>query len=210
MTDMDIECLVRNEVLCSLARNKILYVPAAVSNRHVHVSAGDIEILFGKNYALKPSKPLSQPGQFACAETVTIRGKKGRMERVRVLGPARPETQVEISLTDSFVLGIEPVVRISGYLIETPGCLLIGPCGEVELKRGVIVSHRHLHISMEQAKAYGLANNEFIKVKKSGMRQTVLEQVFVRCGASDDLELHIDTDEANAANIKNGDYLEIV
>lgn len=209
MTDMD-ERFVRNEVLCSLARNKVFYVPAAVSNRHIHLSAGDIEILFGKKYALNANKPLSQPGQFACAETVTIQGKKGRMERVRVLGPARPETQVEISLTDSFVLGIDPVVRISGYLIETPGCLLIGPCGKVALQRGVIVSHRHLHISLQQAKAYGISNNEFIRVKKSGMRQTVLEQVSVRCGASDDLELHIDTDEANAANIKNGDYLEIV
>lgn len=209
MTDMD-ERFVRNEVLCSLARNKIFYVPAAVSNRHVHLSAGDIEILFGKNYKLNADKPLSQPEQFACAETVILQGKKGRMERVRVLGPARRETQVEISLTDSFVLGIEPVVRISGYLIETPGCLLIGPEGRVALERGVIISHRHLHISGQQAKAYGLANNEFISVKKSGMRQTVLEQVFVRCGSADDLELHIDTDEANAAHIKNGDYLEIV
>jgi putative phosphotransacetylase len=202
--------IIRNEVLCSLAKRDIKYVPAAVSGRHVHLSPDHVEALFGNGYALTMLKPLSQPDQFACNETVEIAGPKGRIANVRVLGPARGETQVEISASDSFVLGIEPIVRCSGYLIETPGCVIKGPKGEIRIERGVIVSLRHLHISAEQAEAYGLVNNEFVRLKKSGLRETELGMVLVRSGRAHDLELHIDTDEANAAMIKNGDFLEIV
>jgi putative phosphotransacetylase len=202
---------VRNEVLCSLAKRNLKYIPAAVSNRHVHLSPEHVEALFGKGYELTVQKPLSQPGQFACGETVEVSGPRGSIGNVRVLGPARGETQVEISVTDSFVLGIEPIIRCSGFLIETPGCSIRGPKGEIRIERGVIVSIRHIHMSAEQAEAYGIKNNDFIRLKKTGgLRETVLEMVFVRSGTGHDLELHIDTDEANAALIKNGDLLEIV
>ncbi|MEI6100683.1 MAG: phosphate propanoyltransferase [Eubacteriales bacterium] len=202
--------IIQDEVLCSLAKENIKYIPAAISNRHVHLSAEHVEALFGKGYKLTVSKPLSQPEQFACNETVEIFGKKGSIKNVRVLGPSRKETQVEITVTDSFTLGIEPVVRCSGALIETPGCMIKGPMGEIRIERGVIVSLRHVHMSAQQALDFGLKNNEFISLKKTGLRETTLEMVFVRCGDAHELELHIDTDEANAAMIKNGEFLEIV
>ena len=206
----DIELTVRAAVLTELAKQKQCYIPAAVSNRHVHLSKEHIEILFGTNCELNSMKKLSQPGQFACGETVVIKGAKGEIDKVRVLGPARGDTQVEISVTDSYGLGIPPVVRISGDLTGTPGCVLVGPRGQVQLQKGVIVSLRHLHISSEQGKAYGLKTGDIVNLKKSGPRGIILNQVHVRCGEGHELELHIDTDEANAANIKNGDYLEIV
>ncbi len=206
----DIELAVRAAVLTEFANKKLYYIPAAVSNRHVHLSREHIEILFSKNYELNSIKKLSQPGQYACGETLAIRGPKGMIDKVRVLGPARGDTQVEISVTDSYGLGIAPVVRLSGNLEGTPGCVLVGPAGEVTLQKGVIISLRHLHLSVEQGKAYGLKTGDIISLKKSGPRGIVLNEVQVRCGDGHELELHIDTDEANAANIKNGDYLEIV
>lgn len=206
----DIELTVRAAVLTEFANQKQYYIPAAVSNRHVHLAREHIEILFGKNYELNSIKELSQPGQFACGETLLLKGTKGEIDKLRVLGPPRPESQVEISITDSFGLGIKPVVRLSGDLEGTPGCVLVGPRGEVQLQKGVIVSLRHLHISTRQGKAYGLKTGDIINLKKTGPRGIVLNQVHVRCGEGHELELHIDTDEANAANIKNGDYLEIV
>lgn len=206
----DIELAVRAAVLTEFANQKLYYIPAAVSNRHVHLSREHIEILFGKNYELNSIKKLSQPGQFACGETLLLKGPKGEIDKLRVLGPPRGDTQVEISVTDSYGLGIPPVSRLSGDLRETPGGLLVGPRGQVQLEKGVIISLRHLHLSDEQGKAYGLKTGELINLKKTGPRGIVLNQIHVRCGEGHELELHIDTDEANAANIKNGDYLEIV
>ena len=186
------------------------FVPAAASNRHIHVSAQDLETLFGKGYALKPERALSQPGQFAAAETVTIAGPKGRIDQVRVLGPARGKTQVEILTTDAFKLGISPVVRISGDTEGTPGATVIGPAGTVELTSGVIVAMRHVHISIEQAAWLGLQNGDIASIRKDGVRALVLENVPVRCGEGHNLELHLDMEEANAGSIKNGELLEIV
>ena len=186
------------------------FVPAAASNRHIHVSAQDLETLFGKGYALKPERALSQPGQFAAAETVTIAGPKGRIDQVRVLGPARGKTQVEILTTDAFKLGISPVVRISGDTEGTPGATGIGPAGTVELTSGVIVAMRHVHISIEQAAWLGLQNGDIASIRKDGVRALVLENVPVRCGEGHNLELHLDMEEANAGSIKNGELLEIV
>ena len=186
------------------------FVPAAASNRHIHVSAQDLETLFGKGYALKPERALSQPGQFAAAETVTIAGPKGRIDQVRVLGPARGKTQVEILTTDAFKLGISPVVRISGDTEGTPGATVIGPAGTVELSCGVIVAMRHVHISIEQAAWLGLQNGDIASIRKDGVRALVLENVPVRCGEGHNLELHLDMEEANAGSIKNGELLEIV
>ncbi len=197
-------------ILCDLAKARKRYVPAAVSGRHVHLSKEHIETLFGKDHCLMEKKPLSQPGQFACEETIELVGNKGSIQNVRVLGPARKETQVEISLTDSYLLGIPPVVRMSGDLKGTPGGMLLGPCGKVELKTGVIVAKRHLHISEEQARAYGLSDKDVIDVQTFSNRPIVFKDILVRSGEGHDLELHLDMDEANAAAIKNGDYLEIV
>ncbi len=186
------------------------FVPAAGSNRHIHVSAQDLEALFGKGYALKPERALSQPGQFAASETVSIAGPKGRIDQVRVLGPARGKTQVEILTTDAFKLGISPVVRLSGDIEGTPGTTIIGPAGSVELSSGVIVAMRHVHISLEQAAWLGLQNGDLVSIRKDGVRALVFEGVPVRCGDGHNLELHLDMEEANAGSIKNGELLEIV
>jgi putative phosphotransacetylase len=186
------------------------FVPAAGSNRHIHVSAQDLEALFGRGYALKPERALSQPGQYAAGETVSIAGPKGKIDQVRVLGPARGKTQVEILTTDAFRLGISPVVRLSGDIEGTPGATIIGPAGSIELNSGVIVAMRHVHISPEQAAWLGLQNGDLVSIRKDGVRALVFEGVPVRCGEGHNLELHLDMEEANAGSIKNGELLEIV
>lgn len=207
------------EALNKIIRNKIIkgfineyglyYVPVAVSNRHVHLSSGDVEKLFGKGYKLKSIRPLSQPRQFVCEEKVTLVGTKGAISGIRVLGPERKETQVEISVTDSYQLGIEPVVRMSGDLKDTPGAKLIGPYGETEIPYGVIVSARHLHLSDEEAGWYGLKDGDVVKMRKTGLRDTVFSNIIVRAGSMHSLEVHLDTDEGNASSIKNGELLLI-
>lgn len=186
-----------------------LFVPAAVSGRHVHLCAADIETLFGKGHKLVKMRDLVQPDQYACEEKVTLACQKGRIENIRVLGPARPQTQVEISLTDCYKVGVKPVVRMSGDLGGTPGGKLIGPAGEGTLQSGVIVSARHLHISAAQAALYGLSDGDVVSVKKGGERETTFGNVLVRAGDAHELELHIDTDEANAAGLLCGELLEL-
>ena len=186
------------------------FVPAAASNRHIHVSAQDLETLFGKGYALKPSRVLSQPGQFAAEETVSIAGPKGKIDNVRVLGPSRGSTQAELFLADTFKLGIVPMIRISGDIEGTPGATVIGPKGTVELEKGVIVAMRHVHLSAEQAAFLGLQNGDHVRIQKDGVRALVFEGVPVRCGEGHQLELHLDMEEANAGAIQNGELLEIV
>ncbi len=202
--------LITLTVVRELAQKNEYHIPAATSNRHIHISAGDLEALFGAGYKLKELRPLSQPGQYACEEKLTLEGPKGRIEGVRILGPERPETQVEISVTDSFKLGIAPVVRMSGDLKGTPGGRIIGPKGQIELTKGVIVSARHLHISDEEAALFGLKSGDIVSAKKTGERETVFGNILVRAGDAHSLELHIDTDEANAAGIKNGDILQLI
>ncbi len=200
--------IVRNEAIKYLIRNSgLYYIPVAVSNRHVHLSLNDVERLYGKRYELKPVRWLSQPGQFVCFEKISIEGPKGVIRNVRVLGPVRKETQVEISISDSYLLGVTPVVRMSGDLDGTPGIKLIGPEAEVNIPKGLIVSARHLHISPEEAEWYGLKDRDVIRVKKSGVRETVFDNVVVRSSSNDSLEMHMDTDEANAANLTSGDLI---
>ncbi len=211
MEKAEIQRLVSERVVKSAyEQTGIRYVPAAASNRHLHVSMQDLEALFGRGYALKPERPLSQPGQFATAETVSIQGPKGRIDRVRVLGPARGKTQVEIFLADAYKLGIAPVVRISGDIEGTPGATIIGQNGQVQLPYGVIVAKRHVHLSGEQAAFFGLHNGDLVSIRKEGVRALVFEKVPVRCGEGHQLELHLDMEEANAGGIRNGELLEIV
>lgn len=186
------------------------YAPAAASARHVHLSEKDLAALFGEGYALKSFKPLTQPGQFAAEEKVDIVGPRGGIKGVRILGPVRKETQIEISMTDAYKLGIKPVVRMSGNIANTPGATLVGPKGKVDVTQGVIVSARHLHMSKDEASAYGLKNGDVVSVKKGGERETVFGNVPVRCGDGHSLEVHLDTDEANAALLINGELMEIV
>ena len=187
-----------------------LFVPIGVSNRHVHLSQEDLEALFGAGYQLTPIKPLSQPDQFASQETVTVVGPKGKIEKMRVLGPLRPQTQIEISITDSFALGIKPSIRMSGKLADTPGAKIIGPAGEVDVKEGVMVAARHMHSSKREAEAYGRKDGQTVGLKVPGERALVFENVLVRSGDGHELEVHLDVDEANAAKLKNNDILEII
>ena len=184
-------------------------MPAAVSNRHVHLCEKSIESLFGKGYKLNKHKNLSQPDQFACKEFVTLEGPKGSL-KLRVLGPVRKEVQVELSVTDARNVGIVPTLRLSGDLAGTPGAILVGPEGSVEPERGVIVAARHLHISLRQAEVFGLRDGDIIRLLSDGARGIVLEHVAVRAGDEHDLELHLDFDEANCAMIENGDLLKII
>lgn len=185
-------------------------INCGVSNRHIHVSQQDLEALFGKGAELTVLKNLSQPGQYAAKECVMLVGKKGVIEKCRILGPTRPSTQVEISTTDSFKLGVKPVVRNSGDTAGTPGCVVIGPNGAVTLKEGVIVAARHVHMSEEDAKRHGLKDKDKIALRTAGPKSVIFNNVLVRVSNKYALDFHIDTDEANAAGIKNGDMVEIV
>ncbi len=185
-------------------------VEIGLSNKHLHLKAEDIETLFGAGHALTPSKNLKQPGQFACEEKVDIQGPKGTLKGVRVLGPARPETQVELAMTDARVIGIAAPVRESGKLDGTPGCKLIGPAGEVELDHGVIVALRHIHLSPKQAEEAGVKDKDIVSIRTEGERAMVFENVLIRSGEGHDSEIHLDTDEGNAAGLGNNSSAEII
>lgn len=200
---------IRNAVLGFLAAQGTKYVPVGVSARHVHLSREDLDRLFGAGYSLKPCKPLSQPGQFAARERITVCGPKGELANVRVLGPVRKRTQVEVTFSDLMRLGIKGMVRMSGDVDGTPGCTLKGPAGSVQIPCGVIVAARHLHLSGPQAALYGVKDGDAVKLRMDGPRPGVLEQVICRVGEGHDLEVHLDTDEANAFGITTGTLLEV-
>ena len=174
-------------------------VKIGLSNKHLHLQKEHIEILFGKGHELTPTKPLVQPGQFACEEKVDIVGPKNPLKGIRVLGPARPETQVEVAMTDARTLGIKAPVRESGKLEGTPGCKIVGPCGEVEIDHGVIVALRHVHLSPAQAEEAGVKDKDIVSIKIEGERGLVFNNVLVRSGDAHEREVHLDTDEGNAA-----------
>lgn len=201
---------IRLSVIEQLTKQGEFYIPVAISARHAHLSDADVEILFGKGYSLTIMRNLSQPGQFASEEQVTLVGPKRQIEQIRVLGPTRSETQVEISITDCFMTGIEPVVRMSGNLEGSPGAKLVGPAGEVVLSRGIIVAARHLHATPEQAGLFGIKNGDLVSVKARNEREITFSNIVVRTNENYDLELHLDTDEANAAALKSCDLLELV
>jgi acetate kinase len=179
-------------------------VPLEVSAHHVHLSLEHVEALFGAGYRLNPELELSQPGQFACRERVTLIGPKGRVERVRVLGPTRKETQVEISMTEQFELGIDPPIRESGDLENTPGIAIEGPRGVVNTDKGVICALRHIHMAPEDALRFGLRDKYKVHVRVRSGRELVFGDVLIRVHPSYGLAMHLDTDEANAAGIGTG------
>ncbi|MGY3723862.1 Propanediol utilization protein [Granulicatella balaenopterae] len=185
-------------------------IPVGISNRHIHLSQETLERLFGEGYELTKLKDLSQPGQYACKETVMVCGPKGVIEKVRILGPVRKETQVEILVGDSFKLGVKPVVRMSGKLEETPSVTLVGPKGSCELDRGVIVAQRHIHMLPSDAEALGVKNHDIVSLEVGGIRGGILNDVIIRAVPNSQLECHIDTEEANALGITPKTALKLI
>lgn len=185
-------------------------VSIGVSNRHVHLTKDHLIKLFGEDYELLKRNDLSQPGQFASTALVTLKTEKGAIENVRVLGPLRNYTQVEISKTDAYKLGLNPPVRNSGDLDNSESITLVGPNGEITIDNGCIIATRHIHILPEQMKQYKLEGKETVSVRVGGEKGGILENVYLKVSDKSFLELHLDTDDANAHLIKNGDIAEIL
>jgi acetate kinase len=215
----DEERMMAREALRALGRSYLTQVLEArtqqpflveVSAHHIHLTQEHVEALFGKGHQLTRHADLSQPGQYACKEQLTIAGPKGRIERVRVLGPTRKVTQVEIAMTEQFKLGVHPPIRESGDVRDTPGCTLEGPAGSVTLERGVICALRHVHMTPADALLYGVHDKSFVRVRVAGDRELVFGDVLVRVDPTYALAMHIDTDEANAAHVQTGAQGHIV
>ena len=185
-----------------------LFVPVEASGRHVHVTAAQAAALFG--HGLTPDRPLSQPGQFLAKERVAVTGPKGQLRNVAVLGPARKEGQVEISLTDGKSLGITPPVRLSGDVKDAPGCELEGPCGTVKLSQGVIAARRHIHLTPEDGKLLGVADKQVVKLQVFTDRPVIFEDTVVRICPDFQRAAHLDYDEANACGFSKGDLGRII
>lgn len=182
------------------------HIPVAISARHVHLTQASIDRLFGSGHTLRIHAPLSQPGQFAAEETVTLVGPKGQLPHVRIVGPARHADQVEISRTDEMTLGLHAPVRLSGELERTPGIVLQGPAGQVQLDHGVVIARRHIHMSPAEAVALELFDHDIVRVAiQNEGREVVYGDVIVRVAPDYRLELHLDTDEGNAAELHTGD-----
>lgn len=180
-------------------------VPIGISNRHIHLSREDVEILFGKGYQLTKFKDLGQPGQYACKEQLTLIGPSMRaIEGVRVLGPERKQSQVEISRTDSFTLKVKPPIRESGDIAGSAPVTVVGPKGIVTLKEGCIIANRHIHMSEEDGERFGVRDGEYVDVEVNGERRSRFYDVQIRVHKNFRLEMHVDTDDANAAGIGNG------
>ncbi len=179
------------------------------SARHAHITDETLKILFGEGATLTNKKDLSQPGQFACAEKIEVVGPKGSL-KMSILGPTRPADQVEVSFTDARALGLTPPVRESGDVAGTPGVKLVGPCGEVEIKEGVMVAKRHIHMTPEDAAVLGVEDKQIVKVSLSTARPLIFDDVVVRVSPKFALAMHIDTDECNAACAFGEVYGEIV
>jgi acetate kinase len=209
----DEERMMAREALLTLSRSYITRVLQAqkqqpflveVSAHHIHLTQEHVEALFGKGHQLTKHSDLSQPGQYACKEQLAIVGPKGRIERVRVLGPARQYTQIEIAMTEQFKLGVHPPIRESGDIADTPGCTLESTAGSLKVDRGVICALRHVHMTPEDALRYGVRDKSFVRVRITGDRELVFGDVLVRVDPNFALAMHIDTDEANAANVQAG------
>lgn len=185
-------------------------VPVGISNRHVHVSEESLERLFGKGYKLRVRRDLSQPGQFAAEETVSIVGPKRSIHNVRILGPARSLTQVEISRSDGFTLGVHPPVRLSGNIAGTPGITIVGPEGEIHIDEGLIVAARHIHMTPDDAAHFDVQDGELVRVRTGGPRPVTFEDVIVRVRDDFALDFHIDLDEGNAAFLNTGDLATVL
>lgn len=185
-------------------------VSIGVSNRHVHLTKEHLKILFGDDYKLEKKNDLTQPGQFSSTYVVTLKTEKGEINNVRVLGPERNYTQVEISKTDAYKLGLNPPIRNSGDLIGSSPITIVGPKGSVDLDYGCIIATRHIHILESQIKLYALEGKETVNVKLNGEKGGIITNVYLKVSDEAFFELHLDLDDANAHLIKNGDIGEIL
>jgi len=198
------------EIEKRMKRSK-LDIPAGVSVKHCHLTREHFKILFGANAEPKRVKDIKQPGFYAAEEMIDVKGPKGVLKKIRLVAPYRDHTQIELAATDALAIGLKPPVRESGDVKGSAGATLIGPMGQVEIKEGVIIAQRHLHFSPDEAKALGIASGEVVRVRAGtgGGRSVVFEDVVVRVGPKYSLEFHVDTDEANTAGIKTGDFVHI-
>lgn len=187
-----------------------MIVSIGVSNRHAHLKKEHLEILFGSDYELSFLREIKQPGQFACQETVTIKTDKSEIGNVRVLGPVRDYTQIEISKTDAYKLGLNPPVRESGNLEGSSPITVIGPKGQLELQEGCIIADRHIHMNPSECQALGLVGVDEVSVQVDGIKGGLLDHVSIRVNDNFCLEMHIDTDDANAHLLSTGDQVTII
>lgn len=186
------------------------YVPVSISARHIHLQQDHIEILFGKGHQLTKFKNISQPGQFACHEKVTLQGPKGKIENVRVLAPIRKQTQVEVASTDARKLGLNPPVRESGNIKDSAPITIIGPKGTVTLVEGCIIADRHIHMTPEDALSFGVTDKQKVSVLVEGPKGGVMGQVTIRVRPNYALDMHIDTDDANAFGLTGTEHLKLI
>jgi len=199
------------KMIPSQSKTEALRIPLGVSNRHIHMTPDNFSTLFGPESSLEKYRDLYQPGDFAAEQTVTIVGSKMRaIQNVRILGPLRDYTQVEISLTDSIGLGVKPPVRNSGDLRGAAPLTLVGPKGSVYLEHVAIIASRHVHMGPRDAERFGVQDGDYIKVHVGGEKPTVFEKILVRTNKNWKLQLHLDTDEANAANVRCSTEVEFI
>ena len=191
-------------------RQEACLVPLGVSNRHLHLCRADMDILFGAGSELTYKKALGQPGQYAAEETVTLSGPKGQLTKVRVLGPLRAKTQIEISISDGYTLGVKPPVRDSGNLEHSIGLTISGPAGQVKKDYGAIAALRHIHLDKQTASLLQVQDNQLVDVEVGQERGALLHQVLVRVSEQFIPEMHLDLDEANAMGVGNGDKAKIL
>lgn len=193
-------------------------IPVGISNRHFHISQADLEVLYGQGHRLTKAREISQIGQFAAQETLAVEGPRGRIDRIRIVGPVRPHTQLEISFSDAYRLGLSPPVRYSGDIRGSAGAVLIGPAGRLELREGVIIPVRHIHMSPADAKVFGVFDGARVMVAPLRLpafsttdepRSMVFDNVVVRVHERFVLDFHLDLDEANASGLKNGDRVRL-
>lgn len=201
---------VKNKEVNTAASGNPYEIPVGISNRHIHLSEKDLEALFGKGHQLEKLKDLSQPGQYACKEVVTICGPKGAIEKVRILGPVRSKTQVEVLTGDCIKLGAATHVRLSGDLSGTPSITLVGPKGSVQVEEGLVVAQRHIHMTPEDAKNLGVHDGEVVSIKFDNLRGGIYSNVAVRANDASRLECHLDIEEANAMGITSKSKITIV
>lgn len=185
-----------------------LFIPIEASGRHVHVTKSQAQVLFGHN--LTPERPLSQPGQFLARERLSIIGPKGEFHNVAVLGPERKEAQIEISLTDGKALGVTPPIHLSGQTADTPGVILSGPQGQLRVERGVMAAQRHIHLSPEEGRRFGVADKQTVRFQTFTGRPVIFEDVVVRIHPDFRASMHLDYDEANACGFQKGDFGRIL
>ena len=194
-----------------LGKSSYPKIPLGISNRHIHLTANTFHKLFGENVELEPMRPLYQPGEFASKYLLTIVGPKLRsIPNVRILGPLRKYDQVEVSLTDAIFLGIDPPVTNSGALEEAEPLTLVGPNGSLYLERCAIIANRHIHCSNKEASQFGLKNGDYCRVRIGGEKSTIFENVLIRTNDNWKLQIHLDTDDANAANVRGETFVEFV